>query len=82
MEEQRIISKEEALLFKSENELDLFVEASGETGKNATNTFIEAAKLLYYHHFKLRHNKILEKINNRKKTRNKKTQNGNNCIFI
>ncbi len=79
MEESRKILKEKAEQFKNDYELDLFMEASTKTGKNCTEIFVEAAKLLYNDNekYKKDKNKDCEKLNIQKKI-----QNSNKCLFI
>ena len=48
LEESRQVSKEQALQFKEDWELDLFMEVSSKTGYNIQEMFIEASKLLYF----------------------------------
>ena len=47
LEESRKISTEEAKKFKEDYDLDLFMETSAKTGRNAKELFIQAAQLLY-----------------------------------
>ncbi len=47
LEENRKVSKAEGEKYKTENNLDLFMETSAKTGYNAKNVLIEAAKVLY-----------------------------------
>lgn len=46
-ENKRIITVEEAMKFKIENKIDLFMESSAKMGDNSQNIFIEAAKILF-----------------------------------
>ncbi len=52
LEDERKVSKEEGLKFKTDQGLDLFMETSAKTGHNARNVLIEAAKLLYSDYLK------------------------------
>ena len=52
LEDQRVVSKEEAEQFKEEKYLDKFMETSAKTGENARNVLLEAAKLLYKDYLK------------------------------
>jgi len=81
LEESRKILKEKAEQIKNDYELDLFMEASTKTGKNCTEIFVEAAKLLYneYEKYKKDKDKVCEKLNKQKKI---KIQNSNKCLFI
>lgn len=47
LEGKRTVSKEEAERFKSEYELNFYIETSSKTGLNAKEVFIEAGKCLY-----------------------------------
>ena len=47
LEDQRIVSKEEAIKYKNEYEINYFKETSAKTGLNATEIFVEAARELY-----------------------------------
>jgi len=47
LEDQRVVSYEEAKKFKDENQLLYFEETSAKTGLNTKEVFIESAKLLY-----------------------------------
>ena len=88
MEESRKILKEKAEQFKNDYELDLFMEASTKTGKNCTEIFVEAAKLLYNDYEKYKkdkendneiyyQDKDCENLN-----KQKKIQNSKKCLFI
>ena len=52
LEEQRQVSKEEGMKYKTDQGLDLFMETSAKTGYNARNVLIEAAKILYADYLK------------------------------
>ena len=52
LENERVVSKEEAENFKNEKKLDRFIETSAKTGENARNALLEAAKLLYKDYLK------------------------------
>ena len=47
MEDSRLVPKEQAMKYKEEFELDLFMETSAKTGFNTKELFVEAAKVLY-----------------------------------
>jgi GTPase SAR1 family protein len=47
LEESRLVTKEQALKFKEDFELDLFMETSAKTGFNTQELFVQAAKVLY-----------------------------------
>jgi len=83
LEKNRAILKEKAEQFKNEYDLDFFMEASLKTGKNCTEIFVEAAKLLYNDYEK---SKKDEDKDERKGCENlnkqKKIQNSNKCLFI
>ena len=52
LEDNRKVTKEEAIDFVDNNKIKLFLETSAKTGFNAKNIFIEAAKILYEQHLK------------------------------
>jgi len=52
LEEQRKVTKEEGLKFKTDQGLDIFMETSAKTGYNARNVLIESAKILYADYLK------------------------------
>ena len=52
LENERVITKEEAEKFKTEKKLDKFFETSAKTGENARSALLEAAKLLYKDYLK------------------------------
>ena len=56
LENDRVVSKEEAYKFKEEKKLDLFLETSAKTGNNVRNAMVEAAKILYKDHLKAKEN--------------------------
>ena len=47
LEESRLVTKEQALQFQKDFELDLFMETSAKTGFNTQELFVQAAKVLY-----------------------------------
>ena len=47
LEESRLVTKEQGIKFKEENNLYFFTEASAKSEKDAQKIFIEAAKVLY-----------------------------------
>ena len=56
LEDNRQISKEEAMKYKNEQCLDMFMESSAKTGYNARNVLVEAAKMLYKDYLKYKEN--------------------------
>lgn len=52
LEQKRKVTKDMAQKFTENNDLDLFIETSAETGFNAKQVFIEAAKVLYKDYLK------------------------------
>ena len=52
LENERVVTKEEAEKFKTEKKLDKFFETSAKTGENARSALLEAAKLLYKDYLK------------------------------
>ena len=64
LEDKRQISKEEALKYKNEQTLDLFMESSAKTGYNARNVLVEAAKMLYKDYLKYKENEESNENNN------------------
>ncbi len=52
LEQQREVKTSEAKVFKEENGIHYFSEASAKSGLNSKEVFIEAAKLLYNEHLK------------------------------
>ena len=52
LENERVVTKEEAEKFKDEKKLDKFIETSAKTGENARSALLEAAKLLYKDYLK------------------------------
>lgn len=52
LENKRVISTEQGALFKTENNLDAFFEASALTGFNSQKVFVESAKVLYLDYLK------------------------------
>jgi len=47
LEDKREVSKDEAIRFKNDYDLDLFMETSAKNGMNARELFAEAAKVLF-----------------------------------
>ena len=47
LEDKREVSKDEAIRFKNDYDLDLFMETSAKNGMNAKELFAEAAKVLF-----------------------------------
>ena len=47
LEESRLVTKEQGIKFKEENNFHFFTEASAKSGTNVQEIFIEAAKVLY-----------------------------------
>ena len=52
LENERVVTKEEAEKFKTDKKLDKFIETSAKTGENARNALLEAAKILYKDYLK------------------------------
>ena len=52
LEQERKVTKDEGMKFKTDQGLDLFMETSAKTGYNARNVLIEAAKMLYADYLK------------------------------
>ncbi len=50
LDDQRVITKEEAEIFGENHKFNYFIETSAKTGFNAQNVFIRAAKELYMTH--------------------------------
>lgn len=57
LEEKRLVQKELAEKFKSNFDLDMFMECSAKTGFNAQSVFIEATKMLYREYVEYRNTK-------------------------
>ena len=57
LEEERIISKEMAEKFKSDYDLDFFMETSAKTGFNTQELFVKAAKVLFEDYNEYKKNK-------------------------
>ena len=84
LEEDRVVSTEEAEDLVNDLEFDYFLETSAKTGFNAKNVFIQAAKLLYTEHLKYkdrasRPGSLAEVLPVEPK--NQKLDNDNNSIF-
>jgi len=82
LEESRKILKEKAEQFKNEYDLDFFMEASTKTGKNCTEIFVEAAKLLYNDYEKSKKDKKDKDKDCKNLNKQKIIQNSNKCLFI
>jgi len=82
LEESRTILKEKAEQFKNEYDLDFFMEASTKTGKNCTEIFVEAAKLLYNDYEKSKKDKKDKDKDCKNLNKQKIIQNSNKCLFI
>jgi small GTP-binding protein len=54
LDHKRKVSYEQGLTYKTENNLDFFMEVSAKTGFNAQKVFVEAAKVLYVDYLKYR----------------------------
>ena len=70
LENERIISKNDAEKIKEDYEMDYFIETSAKTGMNAQEIFIEAARLLYKDYSKYK-NENKNKESNDDKNNNK-----------
>lgn len=64
LEESRLVTKEQAMKFKEDFELDLFMETSAKTGFNTQELFVQAAKVLYndYMKYKQKNKKPSERV--------------------
>ena len=64
LEESRLVTKEQAMKFKEDFELDLFMETSAKTGFNTQELFVQAAKVLYddYMKYKQKNKKPNERV--------------------
>ena len=56
LEDEREVTKEEAMKLVKDYELDYFIEASSKTGMNVEKIFVDAAKLLYKDYLKSKSN--------------------------
>ena len=79
LDKRRAVSEETAQKFKVDNDIHFFSEASAESGFNAKEVFIEAAKLLYIDISKYKHidkdiNDIPMPINKNKKQKKRKKE--------
>ena len=77
LEESRLVTKEQAMKFKEDFELDLFMETSAKTGFNAQELFIEASKVLYIDYVK--HQQKPKKRGELIKDKNPNKKKGNKC---
>ena len=71
LEESRLVTKEQAMKFKEDFELDLFMETSAKTGFNTQELFVQAAKVLYvdYMKYKQKNKKPSERVKLEPKTK-------------
>ena len=76
LEENRVVSTEEAKKLYNDLEMDYFIESSAKTGFNAKEIFIQAAKLLFYEYQKLLH--LQENVKKEHKTKKLEMNNSNN----
>ena len=79
LEDSRLVTKEQALQFQKDFELDLFMETSAKTGFNTQELFIQAAKVLYedYMIYKKKQRRPSEKV--KLGEDNKKKENKGGC---
>ena len=63
LEESRLVTKEQGIKFKEENNLYFFTEASAKSEKDAQEIFIEAAKVLYQYSLENKEPKEVEEKN-------------------
>ena len=79
LEESRLVTKEQALQFQKDFELDLFMETSAKTGFNTQELFVQAAKVLYedYMLYKRKQRRPSEKVKLEKDNNNNKEMNQN-----
>ena len=77
LEDSRLVSKEQALKFQKDYEVDLFMETSAKTGFNIQELFVQAAKVLYedYKIYKKKARRPNEKVK-LEKNGNKKNKGG------
>ena len=59
LEESRVVTYEQGLKFKEDNNIYFFTETSAKTGKNTQEVFIEAARVLYHDYLKYKKTKII-----------------------
>ena len=80
LEDSRLVTKDQALQFQKDFELDLFMETSAKTGFNTQELFVQAAKVLYddYMLYKKKQRKPSEKVKLEKDV-NKKENKGGCC---
>ena len=81
LEESRLVTKEQALQFQKDFELDLFMETSAKTGFNTQELFVQAAKVLYedYMLYKRKQRRPSEKVKLEKDNNNNKEKKGGCC---
>ena len=81
LEESRLVTKEQALQFQKDFELDLFMETSAKTGFNTQELFVQAAKVLYedYMLYKKKQRRPSEKVKLEKDNNNNKEKKGGCC---
>ena len=81
LEESRLVTKEQALQFQKDFELDLFMETSAKTGFNTQELFVQAAKVLYedYMLYKRKQRRPSEKVKLEKDNNNNKEKRGGCC---
>jgi len=66
LEEDRVVTTEEAEKLVNELELDFFLETSAKTGFNAEKLFVEAAKILYLEYKELQKKQPEQKVDTKK----------------
>ena len=81
LEESRLVTKEQALQFQKDFELDLFMETSAKTGFNTQELFVQAAKVLYedYMLYKRKQRRPSEKVKLEKDNNNNKEKKSGCC---
>ena len=81
LEESRLVTKEQALQFQKDFELDLFMETSAKTGFNTQELFVQAAKVLYedYMLYKKKQRRPSEKVKLEKDNKNNNKEKKGGC---
>ena len=82
LEDKRVVPIERRNAYKTDYELDLFMECSAKDGRNAEYIFVQAAKLLYNDYIKYRIGNPLigrTKVNDNKLKKNKSNKSNNCC---
>ena len=81
LEDSRLVTKEKALQYKEDFQLDLFMETSAKTGFNTQELFIKAAQVLYedYMLYKRKERKPNQKVKLEKNIEKKEEKKGGCC---